>query len=133
MDPDQTAPITVCPEFTLFASILNLPVKLGNYLQKKIAADDIFKCIFFFGALTRVNSPFRKQRLLLLFVHKGCLPLQFEPRSGLTKFWARSGSKLFDTVMVFLIFFFKKDQQMTKHMKNYPACKELNPLTVRSD
>ena len=34
VDPDQTAPIgAVCSGYTLFASILNLLVMLGNYLQ----------------------------------------------------------------------------------------------------
>ena len=32
VDPDQTASIgAVCSEFTLFASILNLSIMLGNY------------------------------------------------------------------------------------------------------
>ena len=48
VDPDQTAPIgAVCSESTLFASILNLSVILGNYLQQTTSADDIFRCIFF--------------------------------------------------------------------------------------
>ena len=48
VDPDQTAPIgAVCSESMLFASILNLPVMLGNYLQQTTSADDIFRCIFF--------------------------------------------------------------------------------------
>ena len=34
MDPDQI-------EHTLFASILNLPVMLGNYLQQTTSADNI--------------------------------------------------------------------------------------------
>ena len=52
MDPDQTAPIgAVCSGSTLFASILNLSVMLGNYLQQTTSADDIFRCIFFLGAL----------------------------------------------------------------------------------
>ena len=56
VDPDQTAPIgAVCSGFTLFASILNLSVLLGNYLQQTTSADDIFRCIFFLGAL-RVNN-----------------------------------------------------------------------------
>ena len=47
MDPDQTAPIgAVCSGSTLFASILNSSVMLGNYL-KQTSADDIFRCIFF--------------------------------------------------------------------------------------
>ena len=56
MDPDQTAPIgAVCSGSTLFTSILNSSVMLGNYLQQKTSAEDIFRCIFFLGAL-RVNS-----------------------------------------------------------------------------
>ena len=52
VDPDQTAPIgAVCSGSTLFASILNLSVMLGNYLQQTTSADDIFRCIFFLDAL----------------------------------------------------------------------------------
>ena len=48
VDPDQTAPIgAVCSRSTLFASILNLSVMLGNYLQQTTSADGIFGCIFF--------------------------------------------------------------------------------------
>ena len=48
VDPDQTAPIeAVCSGYTLFASILNSSVMLGNYLQQMTSADDIFRCIFF--------------------------------------------------------------------------------------
>ena len=48
MGPDQTAPIgAVCSGSTLFASILNSSVMLGNYLQQTTSADDIFRCIFF--------------------------------------------------------------------------------------
>ena len=52
VDPDQTAPITapigaVCTGSTLFASILNLSVMSGYYLQQTTSADDIFRCIFF--------------------------------------------------------------------------------------
>ena len=48
VDPDQTAPIgAVCSGSTLFASILNSSVMLGNYLQQPTSADDIFRCIFF--------------------------------------------------------------------------------------
>ena len=47
VDPDQTAPIgAVCYGSTLFASILNSSVMLGNYLQQTTSADDIFRCIF---------------------------------------------------------------------------------------
>ena len=52
VDPDQTAPIgAVCSGSTLFASLVNLSVMLGNYLQKKTSAEDIFRCIFFLGSL----------------------------------------------------------------------------------
>ena len=48
VDPDQTAPKGAdCSGSTLFASILNSSVMLGNYLQKTISAVDIFRCIFF--------------------------------------------------------------------------------------
>ena len=50
VDPDQTAPICIgafCSGSTLFASILNSSVMLGNYLQQTTSADDIFRCIFF--------------------------------------------------------------------------------------
>ena len=51
VDPDQTAPI-VCSGGTLFASILNSSVILGNYF----AADDFirryFQMHFFLGTLT---------------------------------------------------------------------------------
>ena len=51
VDPDQTAPIgAICSGSTLFASLLNLSVMLGNNLQQTTSADDIFKCIFL-GAL----------------------------------------------------------------------------------
>ena len=52
VDPDQTASIgAVCSGSTLFASIHNSSVMLGNYLQQTTSADDIFRCIFFLGAL----------------------------------------------------------------------------------
>ena len=48
VDPDQTATIgAVCSGSTLFASILISSVMLGNYLQQKTLADNIFRCIFF--------------------------------------------------------------------------------------
>ena len=51
MDPDQTAPVgAVCSGSMLFASILNVSVTLGNYLQQTTSADDIFRCIFFLGS-----------------------------------------------------------------------------------
>ena len=50
VDPDQTASIgAVCSRSTLFDSILNLSVLLGNYLQQTTSADDIFRCIFFWA------------------------------------------------------------------------------------
>ena len=52
VDPDQTAPIgAVCSGSTLFASILNSSVLLGNYLQQTASAENIFRCVFFLGAL----------------------------------------------------------------------------------
>ena len=49
LDPDQTAPIgAVCSGSTLFASILNSFV---SNVRQLFAADNIFKCIFFLGAL----------------------------------------------------------------------------------
>ena len=48
VDLDQTAPIgAVCSGSTLFASILNSSVIIGNYLQQMTSAHDIFRCIFF--------------------------------------------------------------------------------------
>ena len=62
VDPDQTAPIgAVCSGSTLFASIPNssVTVMLSNYLQQTTSADDIFRCIFFLGAL-RVKRTSRR-------------------------------------------------------------------------
>ena len=41
----------VCSGSTLFASILNSSVMLGNYLQETTSADNIFQMYFFLGAL----------------------------------------------------------------------------------
>ena len=50
VDPELTAPIgAVCSGSTLFASILNSSVMLGNCLQQVTSADDILDA-FFFGA-----------------------------------------------------------------------------------
>ena len=47
VDPDQTAPIgAVCSGSTLFASLLNSSVMLGNYLQQTTSADDTFNAFF---------------------------------------------------------------------------------------
>ena len=68
VDPDQTAPIgAVCSGSTLFASILNLSVMLGNYLQQTASADDIFRYIFFRINSLSVSSNFC--RLLITFVN----------------------------------------------------------------
>ena len=46
--PDQTTPIGQSVSgSTLFASIFNSSVMLGNYLQQTTSADDIFRCTFF--------------------------------------------------------------------------------------
>ena len=50
VDPDQTAPIG--SGSTLFPSIPNWSVMLGNYLQQTPSADNIFRCIFFLGAFS---------------------------------------------------------------------------------
>ena len=65
VDPDQTAPIgAVCSGSMLFASILNSSVMLGNHLQQTTSADDIFRWIFFLGAL-RVKTSL--MRLVVIF------------------------------------------------------------------
>ena len=50
VDPDQTAPMEqigiVCSGSTLFASILNSSVMLGNYLEQTTSADDILDTFF---------------------------------------------------------------------------------------
>ena len=70
VDPDQTAPIgAVCSGSTLFASILNSSVMLGNCLQQTTSADDIFRCIFFLAlqglslCILRIFSSGLKQRV----------------------------------------------------------------------
>ena len=48
VDPDPTALVrAVCSGSTLFASLNNSSVMLGNYLQQTTSADDTFRCIFF--------------------------------------------------------------------------------------
>ena len=62
VDPDQTAPIgAVCSGSTLFASILNSALMLGNNLQQTTSADDIFRYIFFLGALRVGNKTVHRQ------------------------------------------------------------------------
>ena len=60
VDPDQTAPIgVVCSGSTMFASILNLSVMLGNYLQQTTFSD-----AFFLGALRVNESNYRPDNLV---------------------------------------------------------------------
>ena len=48
VDPEQTAHIgAVCSGSTLFVSILNSSVMLGNNLQQMTSADNIFRYVFF--------------------------------------------------------------------------------------
>ena len=56
MDLEQTAPIVaVCSGSTLFASMLNSSVMLGNYLQQTTSADDYLDA-FFLGALKEFSG-----------------------------------------------------------------------------
>ena len=58
IDSDQTAPIgAVCSGYMLFASMINSSLMYSNCLQQTTSADDIFRYIFFLGAL-RVNTVF---------------------------------------------------------------------------
>ena len=69
MGPDQTALIgAVCSGSTLFASILNLSVMLGNCLQQTISADHIFRCIFFLAL--KVKGPYLLLNIQVLHVLK---------------------------------------------------------------
>ena len=69
VDPIQTAPIgAVCSGPRLFASILNLSVMLGNYLQQTASADDIFRCSLFLGAL-RVKTFLKGDAFSPIFLH----------------------------------------------------------------
>ena len=55
VDPDQTAPIgAVCSGSTMFASILNLSVMQGNYLQQTTSADDML--ILLWSSVAYVTS-----------------------------------------------------------------------------
>ena len=85
VDPDQTAVTgSVCYGSTLFASILNLSVMLGNYLQQTT-----FSGAFFLGAL-RVNlfSCFSCPRnFVLVLRNRGHLKVPFEERSGSVRLW----------------------------------------------
>ena len=78
-DPDQTAPIgAVCSGSTLFASVLNLSVMLGKYLQQTTSADDIFRCIFFLALNgLKVHNQERLEKILII---------HFKPQTGLFNF-----------------------------------------------
>ena len=65
-------------------------------------------------------------------------PDQDRPRTGPTESRSWSGSKLFDTLIVFLKEFFEKDHfekksADDKSLKNYPACNELRELSHLED
>ena len=65
VDPDQSAPIgAVSSGSMLYASILNLSVMLGNYLQQTTSADDIFFFFaFFFLALKGLSYMYKLSNL----------------------------------------------------------------------
>ena len=70
VDPDQIASIgAVCSGYMLFASILHLSVMLGNYLQQRTSADNIFRCRFFLGALRVKRLPCSFQGLQVTHLH----------------------------------------------------------------
>ena len=53
---------------TLFASILNSSVMLGNYLQQTTSSDDIFRCIFSWRL--RVNAVTPKKESVVADQHE---------------------------------------------------------------
>ena len=61
---------------TLFASIPNSSVMLGNYLQQTISADDIFRCIFFLALYDGIlkRTTFIKKVMLKKYLHLKMLP-----------------------------------------------------------
>ena len=73
VDQDQSAPIgAVCSGSTLFASVLNSSVMLGNYLQQTTSADDIFKCIFLSALRIKSNKiPTFQPLVILTQMHTG--------------------------------------------------------------
>ena len=78
VDPVQTAPIgAVCSGSMLFASILNLSVMLGNYLQQTTSADDFSRrhvqMHFLHGALrVKLISILDCSRLVSAFTGHPC-------------------------------------------------------------
>ena len=84
VDPDQTAPIgAVCSGSALFASILNSSVMLGNYLLHTTSADDIFKCIFFLGAL-RIDPEAESFKRMLFMESCAVIQLMVSPSVSLS-------------------------------------------------
>ena len=74
VDPDPTAPIgAVCSWSTLFDSILNLSVMLGDYLPQMTSADDIFR--FFFLVLSGLKC---QQMLALSSLRPGQISYSWE-------------------------------------------------------
>ena len=63
---NSVEPDAVCSGFTLFASMLNSSVMLGNCLRQTTSADDIFRCIFL-GTL-RLKSFFNKKSLTMMII-----------------------------------------------------------------
>ena len=130
VDPDQTALIgAVCSGSKLFASILNSSVMLGNYLQQMTSRQH-FQMHFLLGAV-RINSLLRFWMAFLPvqlqtgpvqignFTLSLLLRLLSSADSLCKQFRPRSGSKLFDTLIVSLKSFFEKvkyekSQQMTR-------------------
>ena len=53
----KCGPRSDCSGSTRFASLLNLSVMLGNFLQQTTSADDLFRCIFFLGPLRVKEQP----------------------------------------------------------------------------
>ena len=49
----------VCSGSTLFASILNSSVMLGNYFQETTSVGVIFRCVFFLGPLRVKNESYQ--------------------------------------------------------------------------
>ena len=78
----MTNSVEVCSGSTLFVSILNSPVMLGNYLQQTTAADDIFRCIFSWRL--RVKKSVRTMIIQQLLSHYG-LGVDDEPLAVYTR------------------------------------------------
>ena len=69
LDPDQTVRMgAVCSWSTLFASVLNTSVMLGNYLQQTTSADDILDAFFFLALL---GLRYKLRRILVNIINRG--------------------------------------------------------------